>query len=95
MPNIELHGFFRQYAETELFQKITKLLKGFRGVSQVVVTFCDTCVINLKDMEQSHIRVVATPGKDRDRLVKKLEALGEDIEVLDLAQWVPSKKKKK
>jgi hypothetical protein len=87
MPNIELHGYSKKYIATVL-NRIRMALGDMPDAKEIVTTTYPDSVAALDGTSSPYLRVVSTPDGLGD-LLKRLEPLREDIEVLLLQSWIP------
>jgi hypothetical protein len=93
MPNIEGLGF-NGHQNDDLrvkFGRIRDRLKGAAYFDEVVISFDETPVLNMKgEPEKEFLRVWATSQDEVDDIVRRLDPLDIDIEVAPLlAKWLP------
>lgn len=87
MPNIELHGYEDRSETVRL--KIAEALKDLPH-NETATTVFPSVVTTLDGNKSPYLRIVSDL-ESIGHLVKLLEPVGEDIEVIPLGQWVPKK----
>lgn len=90
MPNVEIHGLRPAKAE-ELRGRIFALFQDEPYADEMVVTTCLTIVRDRHGNDQPFLRLCESPPPHTEEILGRLGVLGMDIEVLDLADFIPKK----
>lgn len=89
MPNIEMHGFTGNIVKYhKLKEVITQSELSFK--KDIVITLIDSCCLDLDGKTQPFLRICDTDHKRTEKIVRVLEKLGYDIEVLLLKRFYPA-----
>lgn len=86
MPKIELHGYGDE--SDGMRCRIADALEDYPGVDDTVTEVYGTTVTSIKGEPSPYLQIVANP-ESIDELIKLLQPLNEDIEVMPLGQWIP------
>ncbi|MFA5747513.1 MAG: hypothetical protein WC872_00195 [Candidatus Absconditabacterales bacterium] len=96
MPNIKIYGVVKSPATEEqlkdfesLSTKIKEIFKNESYAEDIVVTKVVSEVIDLNNKEQPYIQLELNCMRDLKKKLEKLKALGMDIQVLKLYDFVP------
>lgn len=88
MPNVEIHGLDKGAARGARKQ-IFDMFAGGSYVDEMVVTIYPTEVTNAKGTSQPFLRLANSCQAHTGEIIKRLKALGMDIERLELAEFIP------
>ncbi|MCK4554070.1 hypothetical protein KAU19_03845 [Candidatus Parcubacteria bacterium] len=90
MPNIEMYGLRHQEARKKE-NEIDELLRLKPYANDYVVTNISSIVLDKHAQRQPFLRLVSTRNDHIDNILKELQKLDMDIEVMILDKFIPKK----
>jgi len=93
MPNIEIHGYVNREAAGVLAEDIFKLFADHPCVNEMVVTICDTVVLDKDRHSQPFLRLVCSDPKEAEEIIPRLCSLDLDVEHMQLQAFYLKKEK--
>jgi len=92
MPNIEIHGQFRNLNTPAVLERnIFNLFSDRPYAKEMVVTFCNDHVHDMHGNEQPFLRLANSCQEHTEEILERLETLDIDIEHLRLEKFIPRK----